>query len=462
MKILLVGINGFIGRELAKHLSNSHDVSGFSTRDLLASECHDSYRLKHERLADMTELAHLDVITILSFHSGRNLNLFNFLDVITSEKRKADLLFSVLENCSAKKIVLISSEYVTNLGRSADNRRMPFTLNQRLYIYLKRVIERRFIEFSRNCKKAGGVEIIRLPLVPHPKARNKSRFLFKLYKLGIPIYDFTNLMRVKSFVPIQFLASMVTNIDDKGQGSRPKIMNFSGNGVFPLRRVISENGEIDSLKIFGPYRGLDHILIPLLSVRRLKVYTGCPKRIIDFSMAAMLFLPSVLILLMLWLPHRLLLGPPFIHWSSRAGLYGKLFRMPKIRTMSVDTPQIETERLPSKNIDKITPFASLLRRMSLDELPQIYSVLMGHMSFVGPRPALFNQSRLIGLRGLRGVNNFRPGLTGLAQVLGRDLMPLEEKIVYDKIYCENISLMTDLKIILLTFTSVFRASGVRH
>ena len=152
---------------------------------------------------------------------------------------------------------------------------------------------------------------------------------------------------------------------------------------------------------------------------------------------------------------------PIIHWSSRVGIGNTIFRMPKFRTMRVDSPNVATHLLD--NPDRfVTPVGHILRKLSLDELPQIFSVLKGDMSLVGPRPALFNQDDLVALRTAKGVHRLLPGLTGWAQVNGRDELPIPVKVNYDAYYLQHRSLAFDLKIILQTLSNVVRSRGVNH
>ena len=152
---------------------------------------------------------------------------------------------------------------------------------------------------------------------------------------------------------------------------------------------------------------------------------------------------------------------PVLYWSRRAGRQGQFFMMPKFRSMRIDTPEVATDKLGDASIH-ITAFGSFLRRTSLDELPQIYSVLRGDMSIVGPRPALHNQHELIAKRAAFGVDHLRPGVTGWAQINGRDDIALQDKLRFDRDYLERQSLFFDLKIILLTVVVVVRSRGVSH
>jgi O-antigen biosynthesis protein WbqP len=150
-----------------------------------------------------------------------------------------------------------------------------------------------------------------------------------------------------------------------------------------------------------------------------------------------------------------------IYWSDRVGQRNRIFKMPKFRTMRVDTPAVATHLLADP--DKVlTPIGSFLRRSSLDELPQLWSILKGDMSFVGPRPALFNQYDLIELRSECGVDALVPGLTGWAQVNGRDALSIEDKVQFDLQYLQTRSFLMDMKILYMTFVKVMRRAEVSH
>lgn len=151
---------------------------------------------------------------------------------------------------------------------------------------------------------------------------------------------------------------------------------------------------------------------------------------------------------------------PAIHWSKRIGKDNKIFLMPKFRTMRINTPQVATHLLKGEQF--LTPIGSFLRKSSLDELPQLWSVFIGDMNLVGPRPALFNQDDLKELRTSLGVHTIAPGVTGWAQINGRDELPIPEKVKFDKYYLENRSVIFDFKIILLTIYKVIKRSNIQH
>jgi len=152
---------------------------------------------------------------------------------------------------------------------------------------------------------------------------------------------------------------------------------------------------------------------------------------------------------------------PVLYWSDRVGRRNRIFRMPKFRSMRLGTPAVATHLL-SDPASHLTPIGSFLRRSSLDELPQLWSILVGDMSFVGPRPALFNQDDLIALRTKAGVHELQPGLTGWAQINGRDELPIPQKVALDAEYLRQQSFWFDLRIIWLTALKVVKSDGVSH
>lgn len=185
------------------------------------------------------------------------------------------------------------------------------------------------------------------------------------------------------------------------------------------------------------------------------------KRVFDLSLACgigLLCLPLlVLIALGVWFTSK----GPVLYWSDRVGLGNRIFQMPKFRTMQVGAPIVATHLLPNP-MAHLTPIGAFLRKSSLDELPQLWSILRGDMSFVGPRPALYNQLDLIELRTHCGLHRLAPGLTGWAQINGRDELPIPEKVALDLVYLNTQTLWLDMKIIFLTILKVVRREGVSH
>lgn len=185
------------------------------------------------------------------------------------------------------------------------------------------------------------------------------------------------------------------------------------------------------------------------------------KRLIDFVVAAGLLVAAAWVLAAVALAVKLTSPGPVLYWSDRVGRNNRIFRMPKFRSMRTGTPAVATHLLADPAAH-MTPIGSFLRKSSLDELPQLWSILVGDMSFVGPRPALFNQEDLIALRTEKGVHALVPGLTGWAQVNGRDELPIPQKVDLDAEYLRRRSLTFDLHILWLTAVKVLRRDGVAH
>ncbi len=185
------------------------------------------------------------------------------------------------------------------------------------------------------------------------------------------------------------------------------------------------------------------------------------KRLFDLLLAIVaaliLMLPIALVAVMVWLTSP----GPALYWSDRVGRHNRIFKMPKFRSMRIGTPAVATHLLQDPKV-YLTPIGSFLRKSSLDELPQLWSILVGDMSFVGPRPALFNQDDLVALRTKFGVHELVPGLTGWAQINGRDELPIPEKVKLDVEYLRRQSFWFDIRILWLTFVKVIRRDGVSH
>lgn len=185
------------------------------------------------------------------------------------------------------------------------------------------------------------------------------------------------------------------------------------------------------------------------------------KRLFDFTIALLAGLILLIPLLLVAVMIRITSPGPALYWSDRVGRKNHLFRMPKFRSMRTDTPAVATHLLGNPDA-YLTPIGGFLRKSSLDELPQLWSILKGDMSFVGPRPALFNQDDLIELRTREGVDELCPGLTGWAQINGRDELPIPEKVAFDVEYLHKRSFMFDIRILVLTFLKVVRRDGISH
>lgn len=185
------------------------------------------------------------------------------------------------------------------------------------------------------------------------------------------------------------------------------------------------------------------------------------KRLFDLAVALVAAVLLMLPIMFVALAVRLTSPGPILYWSDRVGRHNRIFKMPKFRSMRIDTPAVATHLL--QNPDQwLTSIGSFLRKSSMDELPQLWSIMRGDMSFVGPRPALFNQDDLIALRTEKGVHELVPGLTGWAQVNGRDELPIPQKVQLDVEYLQRRSLLFDMKILWMTALKVLAGDGVSH
>jgi O-antigen biosynthesis protein WbqP len=185
------------------------------------------------------------------------------------------------------------------------------------------------------------------------------------------------------------------------------------------------------------------------------------KRIFDLLLGVAILVLLVAPMLLISIAVRFSSKGPALYWSDRVGKNNTIFKMPKFRSMLIDTPAVATHLLDNPSA-YLSPIGGFLRRSSLDELPQLFSVLKGDMSFVGPRPALYNQDDLISLRTKRGVDKLLPGITGWAQVNGRDELSISDKVALDVEYLNRQSFWFDIKILWMTFLKVVRRDGVSH
>lgn len=185
------------------------------------------------------------------------------------------------------------------------------------------------------------------------------------------------------------------------------------------------------------------------------------KRVFDIYLSLLLFLFFALPMTLISILVMITSTGPILLWSPRVGRFNQIFQMPKFRTMRTETPSVATHLLENP-AQYLTPIGGFLRKTSLDELPQLWSILKGEMSFVGPRPALFNQEDLIALRTEAGIDQLKPGLTGWAQINGRDELPIPEKVRLDAEYLKRQSFWFDCYIMGLTLKKVFLREGVSH
>jgi O-antigen biosynthesis protein WbqP len=185
------------------------------------------------------------------------------------------------------------------------------------------------------------------------------------------------------------------------------------------------------------------------------------KRLFDIVFSVVLLVILLMPMILIAIAVKVSSVGKILYWSDRAGKDNSIFKMPKFRSMMANTPPMATHLLQNPK-GTLTPIGNFLIKYSLDEFPQLWSIIKGDMSFVGPRPALFNQDDLISLRSTQGVNKILPGLTGWAQINGRDELSIAEKVKMDAEYLERRSFFFDLKILWLTFLKVVRKDGISH
>jgi O-antigen biosynthesis protein WbqP len=185
------------------------------------------------------------------------------------------------------------------------------------------------------------------------------------------------------------------------------------------------------------------------------------KRVFDLFVGVTLFLLMIILMLFIAIAILITSNGPVLYWSDRVGKNNKIFKMPKFRSMLTDTPAVATHLLDNPDV-YLSPIGRFLRTTSLDELPQLFSVLRGDMSIIGPRPALYNQNDLISLRTEKGVDKLLPGITGWAQVNGRDELSIHDKVALDEEYLNHQSFWFDMEILWMTFLKVIKRNGVSH
>ena len=192
------------------------------------------------------------------------------------------------------------------------------------------------------------------------------------------------------------------------------------------------------------------------------MYGRTIKRIFDIILSSFALILFCIPLAILIAAVRLTSKGPGLHWSKRIGINNTIFLMPKLRTMYVETPQLATDLMAHSATKYITPIGNFLRKTSLDEIPQLLSIIKGDMSIVGPRPALYNQYSLAEIRTKNGIHSLKPGLTGWAQINGRDNISDEEKVKLDRYYLENVSFALDIKIIIQTALKIISSKDIAH
>ncbi len=347
------------------------------------------------------------------------------------------------------------------------------------------------------------VVILRSPLVYGPGVKANFLNLLKLVQSGFPI-PFLHIVNRRSLIYLGNLVDAIVACVTNPKASGQTYLVSDGEDVSSpelVRRVASALGRPARLIQFPLYlihlagkltgkssevnRLLGSLVVDSSKIRRdlgwnqpysmaqglketadwfktnLKADSSkAMKRVTDISIAlialVLLFVPLLVIAIFVKLTQG-----PILYWSDRIGKNNCIFKMPKFRTMKVETPAVATHLLPEPD-QYLTPLGKFLRKSSLDELPQLFSILKGDMSFVGPRPALFNQDDLVALRTQKNIHLLTPGLTGWAQVNGRDDLPIPAKVDFDEYYLQHRSFFFDMKILFLTFFKTMRGEGVQH
>ena len=344
------------------------------------------------------------------------------------------------------------------------------------------------------------VVIIRPPLVYGPGVKANFRLLMKWVKRGVPL-PLGAVHNKRSFVALDNLVSFIIHCMDHPKAANEVFLISDGENASTtellqkMARALGKRSfllpvpvglmtfvagllgrkdvanrlfgslQVDSSKALDllgwkPVVSLDDALAATASVY-LSEKGKYMKRWFDvtITLIVLLVLLAPMLLIAVWV--KLTSKGPVFYWSDRVGRHNHIFKMPKFRTLRINTPAVATHLLDDPD-HFLTPVGKFLRKSSLDELPQLFSILRGNMSIVGPRPALFNQDDLIELRTQKGIHLLTPGLTGWAQVNGRDELPIPVKVEYDRYYLEHHSFWLDLKIIVQTFFNVVHREGVAH
>jgi len=255
-------------------------------------------------------------------------------------------------------------------------------------------------------------------------------------------------------VPVQLMIFMAGLLGRRADAIR----------LFSSLRV--DSSKVKELLDWDPKITMDEQLLKIAKAQKINVNVGnlsCQpmKRFFDFSLAVFLIFVLWFFIIISAILVKITSKGNALYWSDRVGINNKIFKMPKFRSMLIDTPAVATHLLDNPNV-YLSPIGGFLRSTSLDELPQLFSVLKGDMSFVGPRPALFNQEDLIALRTKKGVDKLLPGITGWAQVNGRDELSIPDKVALDAEYLDRQSFWFDMKILWMTFLKVIKRDGVSH
>ena len=484
MKILVTGSTGFVGKVIVEELlALGHDVVPFF-RD------HDTY----ETFRGFDVVIHLAA------------KVHDFKKVTYDEYRTSnvDLTEKLIKKSilgNVKQFIFLSTIKVCGEGKQGQPYQIEGVPNPSDY-YSKSKWEAEQLIHSYAASSGLTYLIIRPPLIYGPNVKANFLRLWQLSRLKIPL-PFGLVKNRRSFLFVKNLSSFIvfslgnkklTNqtvllCDGQDISTYDLVMKLSGDRVsslimLPVPMIIlkllfyairksyiydricgdlyfEKNYLFKDLDWIPPYGVDEGLKITSDSLEKMKMPHNYLKRFIDL---VFLILCSVILIIPFCLTYiyiTLLSPGPVFYWSKRIGFRNRIFFMPKFRTMRLDTPQVATHLLANPD-QYLIPGGKLIRKLSLDELPQLYSVFNGDMSFVGPRPALFNQEDLIQLRTEKLVHHLRPGITGWAQVNGRDEIPISQKVELDYFYLKNRTLFFDLKILVLTFYKVLFMKDISH
>lgn len=510
-KILVTGATGFVGSALCERLLADGNVvrAAVRTRDSVAYLPSGVDAVPVGSIGPDTDWS--DALTpgidsVVHLAARVHVMEDNAVDPLAEFRRVnvagTERLARMAAKGGARRLIYLSSIKVNGEGRPEPYREEDAHAPVEPYAVSKREAE---VALKKVAAETGlEVVIIRPPLVYGPGVKANFSSLLKMVHRRVPlplagIHNRRSLIYVQNLVDAIYACLtrpeaagqtyLVSDGDDistpdlirrvaAAMGKKPCLLPFPSNLLRLFGKIAGKGPAVERLlgtlavdigKIRGelswtpPFtmeQGLAETsawFLGRISARRAKVM----KRFFDLFVALPALVAMLAPMLAIAALIRLTSKGPALYWSDRVGRDNNIFRMPKFRTMRVDTPAVATHLLTDPD-RFLTPIGKFLRKSSLDELPQLYSILRGDMSFVGPRPALYNQHDLIELRTSRGVHQLIPGLTGWAQINGRDELSVPRKVEFDEYYLKNLSVFLDIRILIRTFLKVTKSEGVTH
>jgi lipopolysaccharide/colanic/teichoic acid biosynthesis glycosyltransferase/nucleoside-diphosphate-sugar epimerase len=519
MRILITGASGFVGRTLVGHLLKSRPGDHFCVAIRSLGDYVPHPRIQSVVVGDINQctdwsgaLEDIDVV----IHLAARVHVMK--DDVKSSARKylqtnyhgTKNLVSQANRLNVKQFIYLSTIKVNGEG---------FGHNEPSLVYSENSIPNPSDHYSRSkyvaeraIQKIAGTSnlkftILRTPLIYGPGVKANLGKLMQIIKLGIPT-PFGRAKNLRSMLAIQNLVDFIDKAllnkaaynqlfllcdgEDLSTSQLTRKLSF-----FMLKPDLQIPVPVNFLYLFGKYLGITGSLNRLFgsliiddrksrlilnwtppysvdeamkicaseflssSMLKTSFRRRLVKRLFDLSFASICALLFLIPMAIIGIVVKITSKGPALFFSERVGFSGTIYKMPKFRTMRVGTPNVATDKLQNP-MNHLTPVGGFLRRTSLDELPQIWSVLTGEMSFVGPRPALFNQHDLISIRKSKGILHLLPGITGWAQINGRDELGMNEKVQFDYEYLLNQSLVFDIYILLQTVLKVFKKEGISH